>query len=159
MKYNNTQFFFRWWRANQNGTHTGQICITFFVCCLLEWFGSAWKTKTCLYFVYIYNIIKVVNYLQWLTLLQELWNMYESIGFFFLYKCNKFALALKLLEIPIIDVWMDTVIDKCNKCFLFTWYTGAITWYLCHEDFKYTIYCKLLEWLLFSWYTFGNKIR
>lgn len=68
----------------------------------------------------------MVNYLQWLTLLQEPWNMYESIVF--LYKCNKFALALKLFEIPIIDVWMDTVIDKCNKCFLFTdtWYTGAI---------------------------------
>lgn len=52
--------------------------------------------------------------------------VWKHCFFVFLYKCNKFALALKLPEIPIIDVWMDTVIDKCNKCFLFTWYTGAI---------------------------------
>lgn len=84
--------------------------------------------------------------------------MYESIGFF-LYKCNKFVLVFKFFEILIIDVWMDIVIDKCNKCFLFIWYMGVIIWYLCYEDFKYIIYCKFLEWLLFSWYMFGNKIR
>lgn len=52
--------------------------------------------------------------------------MYESIVF--LYKCNKFVLVFKFFEILIIDVWMDIVIDKCNKCFLFIdiWYMGVI---------------------------------
>lgn len=124
------------------------------------WNGSVQHERqrlVCILFIFTIS-------LKWLTIYND-WHYYKNFEicmkalFFFLYKCNKFALALKLPEIPIIDVWMDTVIDKCNKCFLFTWYTGATTWYLCHEDIKYTIYCKLLEWLLFSWYTFGNKIR